>query len=138
LPGTPARGASPSARRPAMPRPARGRARTAPLASETTCSASRTTRRHASTTIVPDASSASTSSSRRSRSEPRAMRRAAGVLRTSDALSTSAVSAGIRAARAARPARASAARAAFVRRRRSAIPAPTSSCAALDAGGRAA
>ena len=41
------------------------------------------------------ASSASTSASRRRRSSPRTIRRAAGVLRTRDALSTSAVSAGI-------------------------------------------
>src|SRR5712672_1530192 len=83
-----------------------------------------------------DASNASTSSSRRSRSSPLAIRRAAGVFRTRDALSTSAVSGGIRAWRAAHSARASAARAAFVRRRRIAIPATTSSWAVLDAGGK--
>src|ERR1700682_1822801 len=49
-----------------------------------------------------DASNASTSSSRRSRSSPLAIRRAAGVFRTTNALSTSAGSAGIRAWRAAR------------------------------------
>ena len=54
--------------------------------------------------------------------------RAAGVFRTLSALSTSAVSAGMRAWRAASSARASAARASFVRRRRIAIPASTSSC----------
>src|SRR5439155_11831603 len=53
----------------------------------------------------------------------------------SGAPSTSAVRAGIRAWRAARSARASAARAAFVRRRRMAIPATTSSWTILDAGG---
>src|SRR5262249_4084112 len=83
-------------------------------------------------------SNASTSSSRRRRSSPRAIRRAAGAFRTSDALSTSAVSAGIWASRAARSARASAARAVFVRRRRIAIPATTSSLAVADAGGRRA
>src|SRR5919198_2244739 len=87
-------------------------------------------------TTTSDASNASTSSSRRTRSLPLAIRRAAGVLRTRDALSTSAVSAGMRASRAARSARASAARAAFVRRRRIAIPATTSSWAVLDAGGK--
>ena len=55
---------------------------------------------------------------------------------TRDALSTSAVSAGMSASRAARPARASAARAVFVRSRRIAMPATTSSWAALDAGGK--
>ena len=53
---------------------------------------------------------------------------------TSDALSTSAVSAGMPAWRAARSARASAARAAFVRSRRIAIPATTSSCAVSQRG----
>ena len=69
------------------------------------------------------------------RSSPRAIRRAAGVVRTRDALSTSAVSAGMSAASAACLARASAARAALVRSRRIAIPATTSSWAARDAGG---
>ena len=55
-----------------------------------------------------------------------------------DALSTSAVSAGMPASRAARSARASAARAGFVRRRRIAMPATTSSWAARDAGGSGA
>src|SRR5439155_24079195 len=73
-----------------------------------------------------------------SRSSPLAIRRAAGVFRTRNALSTSAVSAGIRARRAARSARASAARASFVRRRRIAIPATTSSWAVLNAGGKGA
>src|SRR6266581_1544388 len=45
-------------------------------------------------TSALDASNASTSSSRRSRSPPFAIRRAAGVFRTRDARSTSAVSAG--------------------------------------------
>src|SRR5213083_2668882 len=108
------------------------------LASETTVRASRTTRRHASTTNAFDASNASTSSSRRSRSSPLVIRRAAGVFRTRSAPSTSAVRAGIRAWRAARSARASAARAAFVRRRRIAIPATTSSWTILDAGGKGA
>jgi hypothetical protein len=89
---------------------------------------------------------------RRRRSTPAALRppRAGGVAprhgdqarggraQDKDALSTSAVSAGIRAWRAARSARASAARAAFVRRRRIAIPATTSSWAVLDAGGKGA
>ena len=61
-----------------------------------------------------DACNASTSSSKRSRSSPRAINRAAGVSRTHNALSTSAVSAGIPASCAARAARASAARAVFV------------------------
>ncbi len=72
----------------------------------------------------------------RGRSSPCAMRRAAGVFEKQDALSTSAVSAGIPAWRAARSARASAARAVFVRRRRIAIPATTSSWAARNAGGK--
>ena len=82
--------------------------------------------------------SASTSSSRRGRSSPRAIRRAAGLSRTREALSTSAVSAGIRASRASRAALARAARAVFVRKRRIAIPATTKSWAALDAGGKGA
>jgi len=67
-----------------------------------------------------------------------AIGRAAGVCRTRDALSTSAVSAGMRAWCATRLARASAARAAFVLRRRIAIPATTSSWAVRDAGERGA
>ena len=55
-----------------------------------------------------------------------------------DALSTSAVSAGMPASRAARSARASAARAVLVCRRRIAIPATTSSWAARNAGGNGA
>ena len=54
---------------------------------------------------------------------------------TRDALSTSAVSAGISASRAARSARASAARAVLIRSRRIAMPATTSSWPARDAGG---
>ena len=117
--GTSAGQASPSARTSAN--------KTGRVASETIALSSRTTLRHASTTSAPDASSASTSSSRSGRSSPRAIRRAAGVFITSDALSTSAVSAGMSAWRAACSARASAARAAFVRRRRIAIPVTTSS-----------
>ena len=64
--------------------------------------ASRTTRRHASTTSAGEASNASTSSSTRSRSSCRAIRRAAGALSTRVAPSTSAASAGIRASRAER------------------------------------
>ena len=60
---------------------------------------------------------------------------AARLLASGDALSTSAVRAGIRACRAACAARTSAARAARARTRRIAIPATTSSCAVLDAGG---
>ena len=61
------------------------------------------------------------------RSPPFAIKRAAGAFSTSAALATSAVSAGIRASLAARPARSSAARAVFVRSRRTAIPALASS-----------
>ncbi len=71
-----------------------------------------------------------------SRSSPVVSRRAAGVFNTRNALSTSAVNAGIRACRAASSARASAARAGFARRRRTAIPATTNSCAVLNAGGK--
>jgi hypothetical protein len=60
-----------------------------------------------------------------------------GRIQMDRALSTSAVSAGMRASRAARSARASAARAVSVRRRRIAIPASTSSWTVLDAEGRA-
>ena len=97
------------------------------VASDLRASASRTANRHASTTSASDASNASTSVRRRSRSSPRAIDRAAGVSSASRALCTSAVSAGMFARRAARSASASAARAAFVRRRRIAIPATTSS-----------
>src|SRR5579884_3851433 len=128
--GTSSGQASPSARASAN--------NTGRLASEITVCASRTTWRHASTTSAFDSSNASTSSSRRRRSSPRAIRRVAGVLRTRDALSTSAVSAGMPAMRATRSARASAARAVFVRRRRIAIPATVSSWAALDADGKGA
>ena len=119
--------ASPSARASAN--------KTGRVASETTMPAPRTTWRHASTTSAPDARSVSTSSSRSGRSSPRAISRAAGVSITSDALSTSAVSAGMSASRAACRARASAARAAFARRHRIAIPTTTSSWVTFDAGG---
>ena len=59
-----------------------------------------------------------------------AIKRAAGVFKRSRALSTSAASAGMRDRRAACSARSSAARATFVRSRRIATPASSSSCAA--------
>ena len=110
--------------------------KTGRVASETVVSASRTTWRQASTTSAPEASSASTSSSRRGCSSPGAIRRAAGALRTMAVLSTSAVSAGMPAWRAARSASASALRACLIRKRRIAIPATASSWVARNAGGK--
>ena len=98
----------------------------------------RTTCRHASTTSAPEANRFSTSSSVRSRSSPCAIKRAAGVLMRRDVLSTSAISAGMRARRAARLASTSATRALFVSKRQIAIPAIASSWAALKAGGKGA
>ncbi len=125
--GTSSGQASPSARASAKS--------TGRVASETTRFSFRTTLRQASTTSAPEESSVSTSSMRRDRSPPLPIRRATGASSTSDALSTSAVSAGMSASRAARSARASDIRAAFACRRRMAMPAMTSSRAARVAGG---
>jgi hypothetical protein len=129
--------ACPSARLRVTLRPARVRARTTPDALRARPPCVRHARHNGTRPRrVPSTSVALQHPRAGGRSSPRAIRRAAGVLRTRDALSTSAVSAG-RAWRAARSARASA-RAAFVRRRRIAIPATTSSWAALDAGDKGA
>ena len=138
---TPARAAWRGPRRPAMPRPARGPARTAPARRRerrTVVPPWRTTWRQASTTSACEASNASTSSSRRVRSSPlrqeprgRRVEQADGALDLGDERRN----AGLRAARpragerrARRP----------VRNRRIAMPATTSSCAVRDAGGNGA
>jgi hypothetical protein len=89
-----------------------------------------------STTMALDASNDSTSSSNRRRSSSRAIRGAAGVFSMRAALSTSAINAGMPAWCAERSARARAARASFVRKRRIATPATTSSWKVLDSGGK--
>ena len=103
-PGRRARGACPAPRLPATPRRARGRARTAPGASRARPPCRRRARHDGTRPRRAPATPAAPRPPRAgaSRSSPRAIRRAAGVSRTRDALSTSAVSAGMPASRAAR------------------------------------
>ncbi len=136
----PVRRACPAPRLPATPRPARGRARTAPDGWRARPPCSRRARRDGTRPRPAPSTPATLRPPRAGGAAPRRGRSGAprACSRTRDALSTSAVSAGIPASRAACSARASAARAAFVRSRRIAIPATTSSCAARDAGGKGA
>ncbi len=125
--GMPAQRALPETRLRAMPRPAREPAQTTPDAVRARPPCLRHAR-HAGT--HPRRAPSMPATPRLPRAAADAPRhalsgRAAGVFSMTDALSTSAISAGIPASRAARSARTSAARAGLVRRCRIAIPATT-------------